>query len=135
MSLWRDTARIVIEDHVEIFEQGKPSVPGFFPGKRPGLEKNTKVDAQCPIGHGAHIGQNCLLAEGGRCCRNSRVGDHVWVGVGAVCPTALRVGDGAGHPLGSVVTKEVPAGQTVSGNFAIDHQKFLSNLKSLLRNN
>ena len=70
--------------------------------------------------------------NGSRCCGNSRVGDHVWVGVGAIVSNRVRVGDGARVSLGSVVTKEVPAGQTVSGNFAIDHQKFLSNLKKSL---
>ena len=126
-----DTARIIIEDHVEIFEQVAIST-GIFPWEETRIGENTKVDAQCHIGHGAHIGRNCLLAEGSRCCGNSRVGDHVWVGVGAIVSNRVRVGDGARVSLGSVVTKEVPAGQTVSGNFAIDHQKFLSNLKKSL---
>ena len=126
-----DTARIIIEDHVEIFEQVAIST-GIFPWEETRIGENTKVDAQCFIAHGSHIGRNCLLANGSRCCGNSRVGDHVWVGVGAIVSNRVRVGDGARVSLGSVVTKEVPAGQTVSGNFAIDHQKFLSNLKKSL---
>ena len=126
-----DTARIVIEDHVEIFEQVAIST-GIFPWEETRIGRNTKIDAQCHVGHGAHIGKNCLLAEGCRCCGNSRLGDHVWIGVGAIVSNRVKVGDGARVSLGAVVTKDVPSGQTVSGNFAIEHQKFLSNLKKSL---
>lgn len=127
-----DTARIVIQDGVEIFEQAAIST-GIFPWEETVIGENTKIDAQCLVGHGAHIGSNCLLAEGSRCCGNSRIGDHVWIGVGAIVSNRVRVGNEARVSIGAVVTKDVPPGQVVTGNFAIDHQKFLRNLKGSIK--
>lgn len=127
-----DTAEIIIESHVEIFENVCIST-GIFPWEKTVIGENTKIDAQCHVGHGAHIGRNCLLAEGSRCCGNSRVGDHTWVGVGALVSNRVCVGSHARVSIGSVATKDVPDGATVTGNFAIDHQKFLRNLKESIK--
>lgn len=127
-----DTARIVIGDHVEIFEQVAIST-GIFPWERTIIGEHTKIDAQCHVGHGAHVGKNCLLAEGSRCCGNSRIGDNVWVGVGAIVSNRVQIGSGARVSIGAVATKDVPAGETVTGNFAINHQKFLRNLKESIK--
>lgn len=124
-----DTAEIIIEDGVEIFEHVAIST-GIFPWEQTIIGRNTKIDAQCHIGHGAHVGQNCMIAEGGRCCGNSRIGNGVWVGVGAIVSNRVSVGDGARVSIGAVATKAVPAGVTVSGNFAIEHKRFLQNLKA-----
>ncbi len=124
-----DTAEIVLLSHAEIFENVCIST-GIFPWEQTVIGENTKVDAQCHIGHGAHIGTNCLLAEGSRCCGNSRVGDHTWIGVGAVVSNRVRVGANSRVSIGAVATKDVPAGQTVTGNFAIDHGRFMQNLKA-----
>ena len=58
------------------------------------------------------------------------VGDDVWIGVNATVSNRIKIGKGARVSLGSVVTKDVPAGQTVTGNFAIDHARFMKNLKA-----
>lgn len=60
------------------------------------------------------------------------MGSDVWIGVNATISNRIRIGDGARVSLGSVVTKDVPAGATVTGNFAIDHRQFLKNLKASL---
>ena len=124
-----DTAEVLLHSHVEIFEYVCIST-GIFPWELTVVGENTKVDAQCHIGHGAHIGTNCLLAEGSRCCGNSRVGDHTWIGVGAVVSNRVRVGANSRVSIGAVATKDVPTGQTVTGNFAIDHARFMKNLKA-----
>jgi UDP-3-O-[3-hydroxymyristoyl] glucosamine N-acyltransferase len=41
----------------------------------------------------------------------------------------VTVGRGARVLLGAIVTKDVPAGETVSGNFAIQHEMFIACLK------
>ncbi len=127
-----DTAQIILEDQVELFEEVVIST-GIFHWEKTVIDTNTRVDAQCHIGHGAHIGRNCLIAEGGKCCGNSWIGDHVWVGVAAVISNRVRVGCGARVSIGSVVTKDVPPGETVTGNFAIPHQVFMRNLKNSLQ--
>lgn len=127
-----DTALIEIQDHVEVFEQAAIST-GLFPWEKTVIGENTKIDAQCHVGHGAHIGKNCLLAEGCRCCGNSRVGDNSWIGVGAVVSNRVRIGQNCRVSIGAVATKEVPDGMIVTGNFAIPHGTFLRNLKESIK--
>lgn len=127
-----DTAQIVIEDHVEIFEQVAIST-GIFPWEKTIIGRNTKIDTQSFIAHGSHIGHDCLIVAGTRCCGNCHIGRDVWIGAGAVICNRMAIGDSARISLGAVVTKDVPAGATVSGNFAIDHQKFLRNLKESIK--
>lgn len=126
-----DTAEIILEDNVQIFE-GVNISTGIFPWEKTVIGENTKVDAHCHLGHGAHIGKNCLLAAGCLCCGNSRIGDNTWVGVGAIVSNRVKVGNNARVSIGSVATKDVPDGVTVTGNFAIPHATFLRNLKASL---
>lgn len=127
-----DTARIVIEDDVEIFEHVTITT-GLFPWEKTLIGEGTKIDVLSFVAHGSIIGKNCMLAGGCKCCGNCRVGNDVWIGPGAVLSNRIEVGDNARVSIGSVVTKNVPANMTVSGNFAIDHQKFMSNLKKSIK--
>ena len=127
-----DTAQIVIEDNVELFEQVAIST-GIFPWEKTVIGENTKIDTQCFIAHGTQIGHNCLIVAGSRCCGNCIIGHNVWIGAGAIISNRITVGDNARVSLGAVVTKDVPTGMIVSGNFAINHQKFLENLKMSIK--
>jgi tetrahydrodipicolinate N-acetyltransferase len=44
------------------------------------------------------------------------IGDHVWVGTGAIVLPGVTVGDGAVVAAGSVVKSDVPPGAVVAGN-------------------
>lgn len=44
------------------------------------------------------------------------IDDNVWIGVGAIVLKGVHVGQGARISAGAVVTHDVPAGATVSGN-------------------
>lgn len=123
-----DTAQIILKEGVEIFENVTISI-GIFPWEKTVIGENTKIDAQCHIGHGTHTGKNCLIAAGCRCCGNTLLGDNVWIGVGAIVSNRVRVGNNARISIGAVATQNVPDGMTVSGNFAIEHHRFLDNLK------
>ena len=59
------------------------------------------------------------------------IGDDVWIGPNATIINELKIGKSANISVGSFVTKDVTVGQRVSGNFAIEHSRFLSLLKSL----
>jgi len=127
-----DCARIVIEDNVELFEQVVIST-GLFPWEVSRIGENSKLDVQAFVAHGSHVGKNCMLVAGCRCCGNVKIGDGCWIGPGAVVSNRVEVGAGARVSLGAVVTRNVPAGQTVSGNFAIEHTKFMQNLKNSVK--
>lgn len=93
----------------------------------------TKLDNQIHIAHGDHIGKRCLIAASAMIAGTVTIGDDVWIGPGASISSGITIGDKARITIGSVVTKDVPAGQTVTGNFAIPHDKFIENLRKLIK--
>lgn len=126
-----DCGKTVIEDNVEICAQCGVA-QGILPEDVTFLGKGAKLDNMVHIGHGAHVGARTFIASGAHVAGNAELGEDVWLGVNVTVSNRIKVGDSARVSLGSVVTKNVPAGQTVSGNFAIDHQIFLKNLKASL---
>lgn len=91
------------------------------------------LTADCTIGHSFHaniysyVAHDCVVgdfvtfAPGVMCNGNVQIGDHAYIGTGAVIkqgrPGApLRIGAGAVVGMGAVVTKDVPEGATVIGN-------------------
>ena len=48
--------------------------------------------------------------------RPVRIGSDVWIGGGAIILPGITIGDGAVIGAGSVVTRDVAAGETVTGN-------------------
>ena len=55
--------------------------------------------------------------------RPVRIGSDVWIGGGAIILPGVTVGDGAVIGAGSVVTRDVGAGETVTGNPARPHRR------------
>jgi maltose O-acetyltransferase len=55
--------------------------------------------------------------------RAVRIGSDVWIGGGAIILPGTTIGDGAVIGAGSVVTRDVAAGQTVTGNPAKARQR------------
>jgi UDP-3-O-[3-hydroxymyristoyl] glucosamine N-acyltransferase len=77
------------------------------------------------VAHGAVIGPRCRIAAAVRLCGSSILGERVVIGPNAVVSNLVEIGDEARISLGSVVVRNVEAGQRVSGNFAVDHGKFI----------
>ena len=91
----------------------------------------SKLDNLVHVAHNCKIGNRCLIAACAMIAGSARIGDDVWIGPSASISSEITVGDGASVTLGSVVTKDVPPGKRVTGNFAIDHEKFISFLKKI----
>lgn len=91
----------------------------------------SKIDNLVHVGHGVSIGKRCLIAACSMLGGSSIIGDDVWIGPNASISDNLVIGDSAKISLGSVVTKDVPNDLTVSGNFAIEHSKFLKFIKNI----
>ncbi len=92
----------------------------------------TKIENLVEIAHGTWIGKRCFLIGHAMVCGSCEIGDDVWIGPGAIILNQVNIGNRAVVSIGSVVTKHVKDDQRVTGNFAIDHQKFLDNLKKKL---
>ena len=95
------------------------------------IGEDTKVENLTHIGHHVIIGKRCLLTANAMVAGSTRIGNDVWIGPSASISSELVIGDGASVTIGSVVTKNVAPGQRVTGNFAIDHDKFIAFLKTI----
>lgn len=97
------------------------------------IGEETKIGTMVYVAHAVRIGARCRLASSARISGSSKIGDGVFIGPNAVVSNRIVVGDGARISLGSVVVSNVPAGQTVTGNFAVEHKRFLSFFRGLLK--
>ena len=104
-------------------------VRGILPTDRTIIGKRSVLDAYTHIGHGAQLASRVFVAACSCIAGNARIGSDTWVGVSATVSNRIIVGSRCRVNLGSVVTKNVPDGTEVSGNFAIEHNKFLDIVK------
>lgn len=73
------------------------------------------------VEHDCVIGDYVTFAPGVQCNGNVHIGDHAFIGAGAILRDGTRdrplvIGAGAVVGMGAVVTRSVPAGATVVGN-------------------
>lgn len=127
-----DLGRVVLGDRVEVFSLTHIA-KGILPTDTTYIGDDVKIDALVQVGHGSVIKERTLIAEGAVIAGNVRIGADAWIGVNATVSNRIQIGDNARVSLGSVVTKDVADGQTVTGNFAIEHADFIRNLKDTLR--
>lgn len=104
---------------------------GLFPTKNTIIGDNVVCNNLVQIDHGSVIGSGTLIGSCAMISGNVRVGNDVWIGPSAAISNGITIGDNCWVSLGSVVTKDVQAGSRVSGNFAIDHEKFIQFIKSI----
>lgn len=91
----------------------------------------SKLDDLVHIEHGVKIGERCLIASRSTFGGRTVLGSDSWVGLGAVVSNNLKLGNKVSISLGSVVTKNLDDGAKVSGNFAIDHNKYIDFVKTI----
>ncbi|MCJ8168336.1 hypothetical protein [Atopomonas sediminilitoris] len=94
------------------------------------IGEQTKIDALVHYAHGVQCGSRCMIVACAMIGGHVTIGDDVWIGPNSTISNRVSIGDGAFVTLGSVVVQDVPAGQKVTGNFAIPHMTFIRNLKA-----
>ncbi|MCY1303810.1 GDP-perosamine N-acetyltransferase [compost metagenome] len=80
-----------------------------------------QVNCQCNISHDCVIGDYVTFAPGVKCNGNVTIGDHAYLGAGALIKQGrygkpLVIGEGAVVGMGAVVTKDVEPYTTVVGS-------------------
>lgn len=97
------------------------------------IDDYSKIDNLVHIAHAVKIGKRVMIPAmsviGGRVI----IKDDSWIGIGSVLRNGIRIGQNSRVNMGSVVTKNVLDGESVSGNWAINHQKFIKLLKERIK--
>jgi acyl-[acyl carrier protein]--UDP-N-acetylglucosamine O-acyltransferase len=96
--------------------------------------EDTKIDSHTHIGHGNQIGKRVFICSHANISGNSIIEDNCYVGPGVNIPNRLHVGNNVKISVGSTLTKDVPNNLTVSGHFAISHDKYIKHIKAISKN-
>lgn len=76
----------------------------------------TRIDNLVHIGHGAKIGDHCLIVAGSVIGGSAEIGSCSYIGMGALIKNKIKVGKNVTVGMGAVVTKDIPDGETWVGN-------------------
>jgi len=118
---------VKIADHVEI--QANCAISRGVFDDATEIDEYSKLDNLVHIAHGTKIGKRCLIAASAMIAGSTTIGNDVWIGPSACISNHISIGDRASISLGSVVVQNVENDQRVTGNFAINHRKFLRKFK------
>jgi UDP-3-O-[3-hydroxymyristoyl] glucosamine N-acyltransferase len=119
--------KVIIHNHVELGANN--AVSKGFKQRNTIIGNDTKTDNLVHIAHCVQIGKRCFLPASCMIAGSVTIEDDVWIGPNASISSFIEIKKNAFITIGSVVTKHVNENQHVTGNFAIDHKKFMENLK------
>jgi UDP-3-O-[3-hydroxymyristoyl] glucosamine N-acyltransferase len=83
----------------------------------------TKINNLCHIAHNNKIGKNVVITGCVNISGSNTIDDYVWIAPNASIRGWIHIGKGATIGIGSVVTKNIPAGETWVGNPARKQEK------------
>ncbi|WP_338944716.1 UDP-3-O-(3-hydroxymyristoyl)glucosamine N-acyltransferase [Fusobacterium pseudoperiodonticum] len=95
------------------------------------IGENTKIYNLVHVAHDSKIGKNVFLTAGVIVCGRVKIGANSYLGPNCTIKNGLFLGENIKISMGSVVTKDVKDNEVVTGNFAIPHEQFISNLKKI----
>jgi UDP-3-O-[3-hydroxymyristoyl] glucosamine N-acyltransferase len=116
------TGRVIIEDDVEI--GANTTIDRAAVGETI-IRRGAKLDNLIQIGHGAQVGEDCVLAAQVGLAGSTRLGRSVWVGGQAGFAGHLEVGDRAIITAQSGTSHDVPPGAMISGSPAFENGAWL----------
>lgn len=116
------TGRVLIEDDVEV--GANTTIDRAAVGDTI-IRRGAKLDNLVQIGHGAQVGQDCVLAAQVGLAGSTRLGKGVWVGGQVGFAGHLEVGDKAIITAQSGTSHDIPPGAVMSGSPAFDNSAWL----------
>lgn len=121
---------VIIGDNVEI-QYNSCIDKALYTWDNTVIGSYSKLDNLVHIEHGVKIGERCLIASRATFGGRTILGNDSWIGLGAIISNGLVLGNKVSVSLGSVVTKNLEDNNKVSGNFAINHNKFIEFIKTI----
>jgi UDP-3-O-[3-hydroxymyristoyl] glucosamine N-acyltransferase len=122
---------VIIEDYVEIGSNtciDRGTLGNTFIGF------GSKIDNLVHIAHNVIVGKHCLIIANAMIGGSTSIGDYSWVAPSASLMNGIQIGSKVTVGMGSVVTKNIPNGETWTGipsrplKDFIELQKKLKNL-------
>lgn len=123
--------KVIIYDKVEI--GANCCIDKGFSFRNTILKDEVKIDNLTHIAHGVHIHKGAFIIAGTVLGGSTTVGEYAWVGINASVAPGVTILAKGFVSMGAVVTRDVAEDQQVTGNFAIEHQKFLSAFKNFIK--
>ena len=99
----------------------------------------TEIEANCAFDNLVHIAHDCLIGRGSQVTACAilagrvTLGEGAYIGPNATISNGITIGAGAQVTLGAVVIRDVPAGEKVTGNFAVEHGSFMRRFRDQMR--
>lgn len=125
----KSSGKVKINNNVEI--QHNCCVDKGVLGGTTVIHEYVKIDNFVHIAHDCQIGDRTFITAGVKFGGRTIVGKDCWLGINSTISNGLVIGDNVTISLGSVVTKNVDSNKTVTGNFAIDHERFIQFIKTI----
>lgn len=120
--------RIILEENVELL--GNNSIErGIY--RDTVIKENTKISYGSVIEHDVEIGKNSLICANVTITGRVKAGDNCYFGPGSVIRNGLEIENNGRANMGAVVTKNIKENENVSGNFAVEHKKYLEFIKKI----
>lgn len=124
------TGGVIIGDFVEV-QYNSCIDKALYTWDNTTIGDYTKLDNFVHIEHGVKVGPRNLIASRTTIGGRTIVGADSWVGLGAIISNGLTIGEKCSISLGSVVTKSLGNEEKVSGNFAVNHNKYIEFIKTI----
>lgn len=95
------------------------------------IGRNCVIDSFTHIAHGNKIGNSILIGANCIISGNCKIEDYAYLNPFSCIAKRITVGKKSIVNIGSVVTKDVKENSSVTGNFAVDHKKWIEFVKNI----
>jgi UDP-3-O-[3-hydroxymyristoyl] glucosamine N-acyltransferase len=95
------------------------------------LGEEVVADNLVYIAHDVQIGRRVQICALANILGRAVIGEGAYIGPSAVIKNGLSIGSGAKISIGAVVTQDVADNCVVTGNFAVQHDRFLQHIRSI----
>lgn len=113
---------VEIEDDVEIGANSTVDRAKFGVTR---IGRGTKIDNLVQVAHNVRTGPNCLIVAQCGIAGSARLGQGVVLGGKVGLRDHISIGDAAVVAACACVSKDVPAGRTMIGSPAVEHEQFI----------
>lgn len=95
------------------------------------ISDEAMFDCQVHLAHDCYVGKRVRITACSEVSGRVEIGDDAYLGPNISISNGIRIGKNSHITIGSVVTRDVASGARVSGNFAIEHEKWINLMRKI----